>query len=710
MGPPRKSSSGVCLSARDKLFGVVLGLAVVMIGARALIMQTGTRAMFWQVAESGVEDRWLGAPTPAFLPYLPLAAYQDLAFCAVVSWVSWATLSTLRSKVAQRAVSIVIWSVCLFAAAYAAVNIIVYYLLGTPVTYGLLVLSDHLSLVKDALRYEARPARLLKIAVPPLLVLAISRALYRYAPTLLSRFAAGFHSFRGAAVFLLYFIAGALWTANYPLYYRLFFNPEWRFCASVFDWSAPFASGKFPKQYTEDFLPVGQRSGRVTTTAANREAARRQTNIVMIVMESVGKRYLGSYGAPFPDTPELDRLAANAATFDSVYVAQALSNNAMGALLCSIYPYHGFDPIATRAPRLAIPGLAAVLAARGYRTGVLHTGEFARARSFLSNHGFAEIYDYGSLPGYMHQKPVEEPSLEYRHIPEDQILAPAALKWIDSDRSRPFFLFIWTYDTHYPYAAPTQHDFGIAQIDNYKYLKDTVEAANLNRYLNAIEETDAIIGQIMRGLESRGLADDTIVVVTGDHGEQFRQHGHLLHGTTVYEDEMQVPLLIINRKLFPKPLRIEPLGRQMDIAPTLLGLLGIEPPPQWQGQNLLANHPDRVYLYSNAGAIVFGLVQGNLKYIYNFSQDRAEIYDLKRDPGEQRNLTGDPTYANFASEAHARLIAWVAFQNQYLDQFIDEDKAGKATSLSDAAMPKVMGAGPEGLSMRKEAVPIVPDP
>jgi len=686
MEQPRTSSPGTRLSARDKLFGVCLGLAAVLIIARAKILQS---------------DVWFtDKPIRDLLPLLPLAVYQDMAFCAALSWWSWVMLGALGAPSARRVISLIVWLICGFAAAYAFVNYLIIDVIGvSPVTYELIILSDHLRLIRGAAFYDATASRVVKIVSAPLMVGAIAWMLQKLAPGLLQRTARMFHSPACAIFLLLYLLAGKLWVTAYPEYYPIFCNPEWRFGESFFDWSAPFVDAKFPKRYADDFLPVGSRHGLpVSAEAGTKARSLRSPNVVMVVMESVGARYLGIYGAPFADTPELARMAAHAAVFDNVYVGQAMSNNAIGGLLCSIYPYLGWQLIATRAPRLAIDSLATVLAAHGYRTALMHGGDFYTAKSFLTNHGFGELYEHPSLHNFMGEKPDDAGG------PEDPILTQAALKWIDADHSRPFFLLLWTLDTHYPYDVPPQHDFGIAQLDSYKYLKNTPGAANLNRYLNAIEETDAIIAQIMRGLEARGLADDTIVVVTGDHGEQFRQHGSMGHGVSVYEDEVRVPLLIINRKLFPNQLRIESLGRQMDIAPTLLGLLEIEPPPQWQGQDLFVSHPERVYLYNNYDDINFGFVEGNLKYIYNLSKDRAEIYDLKRDPGERRNLAGDPLYASFASEAQARLAGWVGFQNHYLDQFIDRDTGRKATNLSAPAMPRVTGAKPETTNIQTKGL------
>ena len=113
-----------------------------------------------------------------------------------------------------------------------------------------------------------------------------------------------------------------------------------------------------------------------------------------------------------------------------------------------------------------------------------------------------------------------------------------ALGWIKVDPSRPFFLTVWTQDTHHPYLAAEHHDYG-------------VHDAHLNRYLNAVRATDRIVGELAAALQTMGLADRTLLVITADHGEAFGEHGQLIHGGTVYNEEVRVPLLIVNPQLFP---------------------------------------------------------------------------------------------------------------------------------------------------------------
>lgn len=137
----------------------------------------------------------------------------------------------------------------------------------------------------------------------------------------------------------------------------------------------------------------------------------------------------------------------------------------------------------------------------------------------------------------------------------------------------------------------------------------------------------------------------------------------------MYNEELQVPLLIINPRLFRHKQLMNSPGRQIDIAPTLLSLLGIPEPAQWQGMSLFQRpRRRRVYMFSANGNYVLGLIDGNMKYIYDFNLDRAELYDLAADPFEHNNLSSDPAYAALMGREKLRLQAWTSFQNPYLSR------------------------------------------
>jgi lipoteichoic acid synthase len=182
-------------------------------------------------------------------------------------------------------------------------------------------------------------------------------------------------------------------------------------------------------------------------------------------------------------------------------------------------------------------------------------------------------------------------------------------------------------------------------------------------------------------LSAMKIADNTLIVITGDHGEAFGEHGQMVHGFSVYDEEVHVPLIFVNDKLFPRGMRIDRIGRQIDIAPTILGLLGYEEPPQWQGVNLFAdNSPERAYLFSTSGNFSLGFVEGNFKYIHDFDRNTDELYDLAHDPAETHDLSSDSWRQAQLSRDRLRIDAWLSFQDRYLANFSRSRSRPSSTS------------------------------
>ena len=316
------------------------------------------------------------------------------------------------------------------------------------------------------------------------------------------------------------------------------------------------------------------------------------------------------------------------------------SSNALGALLCSIYPSHGSQTLTSGFTDLQVPSLASVLTAHGYRAAFLHPWslDFDREGDFLRRHGF-EVIDGDT----------------WSSKSRDDRLVDDASEWIGRDRDRPFLLVLWTNDTHWPYTPPRHIDFGE---NNPK----------LERYLDAIASTDAMIARLTSRFEAMGLGDDTMLAITGDHGEAFGEHGQRYHSISPYEEEVRIPLMLVSKRLFPHPMSEDIAAEQIDLAPTLLDLLGYEIPAQWQGRSLFASkRTGRVYIFANLRRFRLGFAEGHLKYLYDCNTEQSELYALDSDPREQRNLINDPSYSSFVNRARQRMAAWLAFQDSYLE-------------------------------------------
>jgi tetratricopeptide (TPR) repeat protein len=198
------------------------------------------------------------------------------------------------------------------------------------------------------------------------------------------------------------------------------------------------------------------------------------------------------------------------------------------------------------------------------------------------------------------------------------------------DRKTPWFLWVHYFDPHTPYVPPEPYK------THYEHPYD-----------GEIAYTDREIGKLLDILEKRNALDSTVVVFTSDHGEALQEHGEREHGLFLYEAATRVPLVLYGGNI-PRGRRIEQAASLIDAAPTVLGVLGINPPAEFQGQSLQAlweqgeNHSEKnIYLetympyYNNRWAPMEALVQGGWKYIL---APRPELYHVVEDPEEERDL------------------------------------------------------------------------
>src|SRR5262249_29786259 len=159
---------------------------------------------------------------------------------------------------------------------------------------------------------------------------------------------------------------------------------------------------------------------------------------------------------------------------------------------------------------------------------------------------------------------------------EDRFLVDRLIRFVDEQKGRPFVAVCWTDQTHDPYQPSPGAHFA-------DYLGDeptSPHAGDLVRYLNVLHETDRHLGRLFAALRERGLAADTLVVVTGDHGEAFGDpHEQRGHGFTLFQEDVHVPLILWNPRLFSPGRRVQGAGAHVDLNPTIADVLGVAPPP-----------------------------------------------------------------------------------------------------------------------------------
>jgi len=347
-------------------------------------------------------------------------------------------------------------------------------------------------------------------------------------------------------------------------------------------------------------------------------------------------------------TPSVDRLAAGAATFLAAHAQENWTKPSVATLLSGLLPWeHGAQDGDSVVPR------SARLLSERLRDAGFHTGAFIANGYVSDKFGFER--GWSTWRNYIR---------EGRRTPA-RFVARDVLAWLDE---RPpdarFFLYVHTIDPHVPYIVPDEDlaqydpdpyagpvDFGkdrdlLGRIKTGKLAVNARDRRRLRALYDAeISYHDHHLATILEALDRRGLAEETIVVFTSDHGEEFFDHGSVGHGHSVYEELLRVPLMIRLPGWTDGGFRTAEVAGLVDVAPTLFDGLGLPIPDDLSGRSLLpglrgeapAAPPVAVSAFMNGWR---SAVEGPRKLVQRTLQE-TRLYDLASDPGETRNLAAE---------------------------------------------------------------------
>jgi arylsulfatase A-like enzyme len=375
-----------------------------------------------------------------------------------------------------------------------------------------------------------------------------------------------------------------------------------------------------------------------------------QTNVVLVTVDTLRADHLGAYGYARPTSPRIDELARRGLVFRYAETVQSATWPALTSLHTGVHPSaHGVIWNGWR-PRARFVTLADLLHSRGYDTSA-----FVTNMKGAEHPGFARLFLARGAD----------------QAEEDRAATAAAIAHLERVRDQPFFLWLHLISPHADYAPPAPHDAfaapggssvggGASKLVALRERGVKLTAADVAHvvglYDGEIAYVDDLVGRLLGALRGRGLEGRTLVVFGADHGEDLHEHNrYFFHSPSMYSSSLRIPLIMALPGVLPRGGETDHPASLIDVAPTVLALLGLPSPSSFQGVNLLPGgtvpaRPARAAVFSETSGRIFSVSTPEWRLVHNpeslvpeapggpYPIGRTELFDRRRDPREQGNL------------------------------------------------------------------------
>ncbi len=404
-------------------------------------------------------------------------------------------------------------------------------------------------------------------------------------------------------------------------------------------------------------------------------------NVVIVTFDTTRADHLGPYGNDQAMTPVVDQLARDGVLFERAAAPVPITLPSHSTLMTGKVPFtHGIRDNGLFILKDEQLTLAEILADAGYETGAAIasfplTSQFGIAQGF----DFYEEHITTSYEDIHGQRSFPKSRLFFDERPASRV-NEAIFPWLEENHDEPFMLWIHYFDPHHPHEPPPPY--------NQLFAHDL--------YSGEIAYSDESLGILIDRLKQLGVYDNTILVLTADHGEGNYEHNESTHSMLMYNSTLHVPLIIRHPELEGAGMRIKPWVGLVDVMPTLLDLLDVPIPDDIQGSSLwpYIETPEaitdvvrnEVYAetlsprLSHGWGELRGLYRGDIKYIHG---PRPELYDLSNDHDELKNLIDDQP--ELAADMKQRLEA-------YIDDYRVEGLDSSVT-VSQETLDRLRGLG-----------------
>jgi arylsulfatase A-like enzyme len=424
-------------------------------------------------------------------------------------------------------------------------------------------------------------------------------------------------------------------------------------------------------------------------------------NVILIGVDTLRADRLSSYGYMDSETPHMDALSADGVRHAEMTAQASWTKPSFASIFTSLYPSsHTATGKPHRLPE-SVTTLAEVLAASGY-----HTGGFANNPSISPSFGFGQGFaDYIYLePDYLFVGNGASSQLALyqtlrriwamlsggRIYPdsfyqEAAVVNSHALDWLEANKGTRFFLFLHYMDPHDPYFEHPYNGIGYARASDQN--PDPELASTFSQlYDGEVRYLDEQLAQLFDWIKSEGLYEQTLIVLTADHGEEFQEHGGWWHGQTLYQEQIAVPLIIKYPASAGAGTIVNDLTQSLDIAPTILESAGAPIPETMMGRSLWSSTEPPAFAFAeedHEGNVLHALRGPTYKLILaNAENPRGlpteELFELTSDPGEQQDILSTQQDRIQAMRATLRQILALA-----VEQAVDGEVGSPDASLQD---------------------------
>lgn len=350
----------------------------------------------------------------------------------------------------------------------------------------------------------------------------------------------------------------------------------------------------------------------------------RRRHVALIHLESTRERSVTPYAGDIGTMPYLAALARNSLLIERAYTTIPHTTQAITSVNSGLYPSPVTDLVEAEPGGIPARCLAELLSEQGYKSAWFQSAEqtFENRPQLVENFGYQHFQAYESmnLRGFQRAN-----YLGY----EDDIMLNSSRAWLEENASSP---------TLVTYLGVTPHD---NYLPIYRYGRKKFSSREmLNRYLNNVYYDDFWVKNIIEQYKRLGLYEESIFIIYGDHGEAFGEHGVYHHDGVIWEEGLRIPLIVHDPQRFDGGERLPGPAHQLDLAPTIVDMLGYEVVDgEYPGRTLLSLPEDRTMFFGcRPDLLSAARIQGQKKYVYHFGNRPEEYYDLKKDPLEKNNL------------------------------------------------------------------------